>query len=140
MLLKNPFYIAVHFLLEKGNLLALKVKLLNNHKKKYDLHLLINPEVEKWIRTNRSNYNKIVLISASPDFFVKELLSPLSLFDAIHGSTDCNLKGIRKLDFINNHYGKVFDYLGDSVADIPVFKGARNAYKVTAKKIVLLEK
>lgn len=138
--LKNPFYIISHFFLEKGDLVGLKVKLLKNHKKAYDLRLLINPMVEDWIRANRDNYSKVILVSASPDSFVKELITPLSLFDAIHGSTDVNLKGIRKVDFIKHHYGEVFDYIGDAVADLPVFNKARQAFKVTTKKIELLEK
>ncbi len=139
-MLKNPFYIVAHFLFGKGNWVALKIKLLKDYKKAYDLQLLINPMVEDWIRTNRSNYHQVVLVSASPDFFVKELLSPLSLFDAIHGSTECNLKGLRKVDFIKSQYGEAFDYIGDAHADIPIFKMARHAYKVTAGKIELLEK
>lgn len=139
-MLKNPFYIFSHFLLERGNLLGLKMKLLKDYKKGYNLRLLINPMVDNWIQVNRSKYNKVVLVSASPDAFVKELLSPLSIFDAIHGSTDVNLKGIRKVEFIKTHYGDVFDYMGDAGADVPVFKMARNAYKVTANKIELLEK
>lgn len=139
-MLKNPFYIVSHFLLEKGDLLGLKIKLLSNHKKKYDIRLLINPMVESWIKANRSSYNKVVLVSASPDSFVKELLSPLSLFDAIHGSTDINLKGIRKVEFIKSHYGEEFDYIGDAAADIPIFKMARHAFKVTPEKIEFLEK
>lgn len=139
-LLRNPFYLVAHFLFERKGLLALKMKLLKTYKQKYDLHLLINPAVESWIRSNRSDYSQFVVVSASPDFFVKELLSPLSLFDAIHGSTDHNLKGARKVDFICSRYGEVFDYLGDSASDMPVFKAARKAYKVTAEKIELLEK
>lgn len=134
-LLTHPFSIIRHFLFEKKDLLALKIKLLEKHKQSYDLGLLINPAVERWIQDNREHYNRVVLISASPDFFVKALLSSYPLFDAVHGSIDHNLKGRRKVDFIYNHYGTAFDYLGDSVADMPVFKAARNAYKVTAQKI-----
>ena len=137
-LLGQPFYIARYFLTSKKNILELKRSLLDGYQNKYDLDLLINPSVKEWIQNNRSEYEKMILVSASPDFFVKKLLAEYSFFDAIHGSSDINLKGKAKLDFIIQHYGNQFDYMGDSRADEPIFAAATRAYKVTGKNITEL--
>jgi phosphoserine phosphatase len=74
-------------------------------------------------------------VSASPDFFVKALLSELQIFDGIYGSEAINLKGVNKLAFIQEKWGNDFHYMGDAKADQPIFLAAQQAYKVSAKGI-----
>jgi phosphoserine phosphatase len=134
-LIENPFYFIQHFLIKKASFLALKHQLLKNRLINYSIDHLINPLVLAWIQENRSLYKEIVIVSASPDFFVKALLSELQIFDGIYGSEAINLKGPNKLAFIKEKWGNAFHYMGDAQADQPIFLAAQQAYKVSAKGI-----
>lgn len=134
--INNPFYIIKHFVFKRGTLLDLKNKLLEGFQIQYEIDFLVNPEVHQWIESNKNRYDKIVLVSASPDFFVKQLLTRLSLFDEIYGSTSKNLKGVNKLEFINEKWGNDFDYVGDSRDDKPIFRKAKAAYKITNRGVI----
>lgn len=138
-LLDNPAYLIRHFLVSKESILALKKKLLSEYLTKHTPKLLINPSVDAWIRDNRARYDKIILVSASPDFFVKQLLSGYTSFDEVHGSKEMNLKGRAKLDFIKQQYGDQFDYMGDARADHVIFNLAQRAFKVNGKQIMELD-
>jgi phosphoserine phosphatase len=93
-----------------------------------------------WINENKAHYEKIIIVSASPDFFVKEVLKHLDFIDEMHGSTSINLKGKIKLDYIMNKWGNNFDYLGDSKSDNIIFKSARNGFLVTSNKLIHVKK
>jgi phosphoserine phosphatase len=56
----------------------------------------------------------------------------LRLFDSVVASDGRhNAKGEGKLSAIRAHVGPVdFDYVGDSMADVPVFRAARRSYLV----------
>lgn len=138
--LQSPLYIFSEFLIKRKSLLEIKQSLLHGYIIQYDFQRLINPAVKKWISENRASYEQVVIVSASPDFFVNQLIGEDPLFDKVHGSTDQNLKGRAKLAFIQSTYGMDFDYLGDSKSDIPIFEKARNAYQVKGEKITLIEK
>jgi phosphoserine phosphatase len=135
-MLENPLFLLNHFLFKRKDLLSLKFELLKDLSPEYEIDLLINQHVKTWIKENRKQYTKLVLVSASPDFFVKKILSKITYFDEIHGSADINLKGLQKLHFIQENFGNEFDYLGDSNADVPIFKHCRNAFKITHKGII----
>jgi phosphoserine phosphatase len=134
--IENPFYLLNHFLIKRKNLLSLKFELLKDFSPEYEIELLINPEVKKWILENKHRYSKLILVSASPDFFVHKILSQVDCFDEVYGSTEVNLQGLQKLEFIKAKLGTDFDYLGDSKADIPIFRNSQNAFKVTNKGII----
>jgi phosphoserine phosphatase len=135
-MLENPLFLLNHFLIKRKDLLSLKFELLKDLSPEYEIDFLINQEVKTWIEEHRKQYTKLVLVSASPDFFIKKILSQVTYFDEIHGSADINLKGRKKLQFIQDNYGSEFDYLGDSNADIPIFKNCKNAFKITQKGII----
>ena len=128
-ILGNPFSIFWHFF-RRGTLLQLKMKLLKDFEINYPIDQLINPIVNEWIINNRLKYDKLVMISASPDFFVKRIISPLEIFDEIHGSTDVNLKGKKKLKFIQSKFKNEFCYIGDSKDDFYIFEKAKESYLV----------
>jgi hypothetical protein len=138
-IIENPFFIIKHFFIEKKGILALKVKLLSDCKVDYPLEILMNHLVINWISENRYLYDKILLVSASPDFFVKSILDKTSFFDEIHGSKDVNLKGISKFNYIKERWGD-FDYLGNSNDDLPIFKYCNRAFIVSYKSIVYVSK
>jgi hypothetical protein len=138
-IIDNPFYIIKHFIFNRRGILELKIELLKNHQINYPIHFLINQDVSNWILENRQFYKKLLLVSASPDFFVKKVLSDFNFFDEIHGSSTINLKGTNKLNFIKERW-QDFDYMGDSNDDLPIFKNCNNAFKITSKGIINAKK
>ena len=139
-LLQNPFKLINHFLIKRSSILALKNELLLNFNLHYPIHLLLNPIIINWINENKSNYEKIIIVSASPNFFVKDVLKNLDFINEMHGSTNINLKGKNKLDYIKSKWGNNFDYLGDSKSDNIIFKSARNGFLVTSNKLTHVKK
>ena len=139
-LLQNPFKLINHFLIKRSSILDLKNELLHNFKINYPIQLLFNPIIIHWINKNKANYEKIIIVSASPDFFVKEVLKQLDLIDEMHGSTSINLKGKNKLHYIIEKWGKNFDYLGDSKSDNIIFKSARNGFLITRNELIHVKK
>ena len=139
-LLQNPFKLINHFLIKRSSILDLKNELLLNFKINYPIQLLLNPIIIDWINENKAHYEKIIIVSASPDFFVKEVLKQMDFIDEMHGSKDINLKGQNKLDYIIEKWGDNFDYLGDSKSDNIIFKSARNGFLVTSNKLIHVKK
>ncbi len=78
----------------------------------------------------RKSGRPVILASASHQRNISRIVAHHTLFDAGWGTTArLNLKGKRKLErilaFTQN---KPFDYIGDSKADIPIWKAARLGY------------
>ena len=139
-LLQNPFKLINHFLIKRSSILDLKNELLLNFKINYPVHLLLNPMIINWINENKAHYEKIIIVSASPDFFVKDVLKQLDFIDEMHGSASINLKGKNKLDYIIAKWGNNFDYLGDSKSDNVIFKSARNGFLITRNELIHVKK
>jgi len=139
-LLQNPFKLINHFLIKRSSILALKNELLLNFNLHYPIHLLLNPIIINWINENKSNSEKIIIVSASPNFFVKDVLKNLDFINEMHGSTNINLKGKNKLDYINSKWGSNFDYLGDSRSDNIIFKNAKNGFLIKGNEIIYVKK
>ena len=81
------------------------------------------------IQSARSQGRKVVLASASPRVWVQAVSDHLGCFDAVLASEgDQNLKGKEKLDAILSFCGgDPFEYVGDSSADIPIWKASSKA-------------
>lgn len=92
-----------------------------------------NEEVLNYIRSRKSIGDSIALITATDQKIVDKIADHLSLFDLVKGSDgDTNLKGIEKANYLNNTFGKkAFTYLGDSKADLHVWKYAKKAVTFT---------
>ena len=132
----KPFYLLKLLFIKRFNFLEIKKELLENFDCKYDINFLINHEVVDWIINNRNRFTHIYLVSASPDIFLKQILKDLKIFDDIFGSKKINLKGHEKLKFIQQKWNTDFAYIGDSNADIPIFKAAKESYKIINNKII----
>lgn len=130
VLITRPWVLIDHFILKRRSLLALKHELLESLNIPYDPSNMVNDSVNEWIKTNRHHYNKIVLVSASPDFFVKKLLQSSNVFDEVYGSSSINLKGKAKWEFIEEKFGDQVDYIGDSKSDEYIFKQVKNGIRV----------
>lgn len=84
--------------------------------------LPFNPHVIEKIHEHKRNGSQIHLVSASPDFWVKAVAKHLDIFHGAYGSNGVNLKGSRKLQFIQNDLMlKEFCYAGNDWADVPIW-------------------
>jgi len=75
---------------------------------------------------------RIALATAADRKLAEAISSYLGLFDEVHASDgQLNLKGANKAAFLAQHYAQTgFEYVGDSAADIEVWRNARAAYVV----------
>jgi phosphoserine phosphatase len=73
-----------------------------------------------------------VLATAAHRRIAHDVARHLDLFDAVIATDGRhNAKGLGKLAAIQAHLGHTdFDYVGDSMADVPVFRAARRSYLV----------
>ncbi|MGE3747279.1 MAG: UbiA family prenyltransferase [Sphingomonadaceae bacterium] len=80
------------------------------------------------IETARATGRKIYLISASNEKYVRSVAEHLGIFDAHAGSTAAiNLSGKAKAAWLEREFGEGnFDYIGNSAADLPVWRIARS--------------
>lgn len=92
------------------------------------------PGVTEFLAQERQTGRRIVLATAAPEPFAREVASHLRVFDdTLASDADRNLDGVRKLAAIRRHSdGGAFDYLGRSRADEPIWAAAREALCVAA--------
>jgi phosphoserine phosphatase len=85
-----------------------------------------------FVRTERASRLQIILATAAHERIATAVASHLGCFDSVIASQrDHNAKGAGKLASIRTHLGEAeFDYVGDSMADVPVFRAARRSYLV----------
>lgn len=68
------------------------------------------------------------LATASPESVARACADRFGFFDGVLGSREINLKGTAKAEMLCAKFGpRGFDYMGDSLADIPVWSCARQA-------------
>lgn len=82
----------------------------------------------------RQSGGRTALVTASDLVFAEAVAEHLGIFDEVHGSDGkLNLKGEQKGQFLEERFGlKGFSYIGDAVADLPVWKRAAKAITVNA--------
>jgi len=97
-----------------------------------------NTQVLAFIKNWRDAGGRTALVTATEEKIAREIGNSLKLFDEVHGSNGRdNLKGKRKADFLIERYGeKKFSYMGDSEADLLVWKHARRAITVGASNSI----
>jgi len=94
--------------------------------------LVWRTEVLAFLREERGRGRKIVLATAAHRLVAEAVARHLGLFDALV-ATDAgsNVKGKHKTLHIRNSLScNDFDYIGDSSADLPIFRVARLGYLV----------
>lgn len=93
-----------------------------------------NQVVLNYIRNWREGGGRAVLVTAADDSVATAISNHLGLFDEAHGSDgEHNLKGEAKARFLEERFGtNGFAYIGDSKADLPVWKAASKAISVDA--------
>jgi 4-hydroxybenzoate polyprenyltransferase len=99
-------------------------------------HALPNPEslpyrqdLLEFLKGAREDGRPVILATAAHQDIAARVGEHVGLFtDVIASTPDANLAGARKLRAIRDHLGdQEFDYVGDSSADIPVWRAARRA-------------
>jgi len=88
-----------------------------------------------WLRQQRSQGRELILCTASDLKLATAVAEHLGIFDHVMASEgDSNLKGEAKARALNQRFGHGnFDYVGDSSADLSVWRQARRAIIVNPK-------
>ena len=89
-------------------------------------------DVIAFVRAERRSSRTIILATAADRRIADAVSAHLGLFDSVIASDGRhNAKGLGKLGSIRAQIGEgEFDYVGDSLADVPVFRAARRSYLV----------
>lgn len=95
-----------------------------------------NEEVLDVVRGWRERGGGVVLVTAALQSVADAVAAHLGLFDEAHGSRDgTNLKGARKAEFLQKKFGaEGYAYIGDAVADLPVWEFAAGAVTVNSNE------
>jgi 4-hydroxybenzoate polyprenyltransferase len=101
-----------------------------------DVSLLpLHDEVLAWLRDEKMRGRRLILATASDSEQARAVVEPLRLFETVLGSDgQRNLKGRRKLKAIREVCGEQFDYIGNSMADLHIWKGCRQSVLVNVSK------
>ena len=109
--------------------------------------LPFNRSVLDYLADWKMNGGSTALVTASDQLLADQIAEHVGLFDEVYGSDGAvNLKGIEKASFLREKYGdNEYVYVGDSNADLHVWKESRsivtvNAAKALHEKIFLLGK
>lgn len=92
-------------------------------------HLPFNKPLLAWLIEQKLQGRAIVLATASDHRIAKAIASHLSIFDSVMGTTDVNLSGKAKRKALVESYGdQGYDYVGNDMADVDVWKSAKRIY------------
>jgi len=84
------------------------------------------------LHQEKANGRRIALVTAADRKLGEAISSYLGLFDEVYASDGkVNLKGAHKAEFLTRHFAQTgFEYVGDSSADLEVWRNASGAYVV----------
>ncbi len=93
-----------------------------------------DPQVVTFIEAWHRSGGRTALVTASDQILADAIARQLGLFDEVYGSDGRrNLKGEHKARFLEERFGVGgFVYMGDSAADLPVWRRAAKAITVNA--------
>ena len=88
-----------------------------------------NKPLIEWLETKKQLGHKIILATATHRKYAQGVATHLGLFDQVLATDDdLNLKGVNKEKKLIELYGaKAFTYVGDSRADLSVWRSAKSA-------------
>ncbi len=91
-------------------------------------------KVRDYVTAWRARGGRTALVTASDQSIAEAIAAHLGIFDEVHGSDGArNLKGEEKAAFLTRRFGKGgYTYMGDSGADLPVWRDAARAVTVNA--------
>mgnify|MGYP001280441809 FL=1 len=104
-------------------------------------NLPYNKDVINYIKQHREKGGYTVLVTASNQAVAEKIAKYLDLFDEVKGSSkNLNLKGHAKAKFLATRFGvKNYDYMGDSLSDLPIWKNSNKAITVNANSNLIKE-
>ena len=104
-------------------------------------NLPYNKDVINYIKQHREKGGYTALVTASDQTVADKIAKFLNLFDEVKGSSEnLNLKGHAKAKFLTTRFGlKNYDYMGDSLNDLPIWKNANKAITVNASSSLIKE-
>ena len=96
-----------------------------------------NKTLIEYINENKDNYDHITLISGSYYKYVQYIADHLQIFDSAVGTNNkLNMISLNKVIYLNKKFDNpIFDYIGDSRKDIPIWEQCRNILVVDHGKI-----
>ncbi len=99
-------------------------------------HLPFREEILRFISETRTHGRRVVLATASDAVWAEAIARHVGCFDDVLASDgQHNLKGIGKLEAIRAYcqqYGfTAFAYMGDAMADLPIWRQASQVYAVS---------
>ena len=98
-----------------------------------------NKDLLSWLELQKQNGAILILATASNIEIAQRIASHLKIFDEILGTEDVNLASSYKSELLNSKYGiSGYEYVGNSMADIAVWKTASNIHVVNPERGVLL--
>jgi len=97
-----------------------------------------NQAVLQWIKQEKATGRQICLATGSDNQIARSIADHLQIFDQVIGSDGTNnVAGQGKADALVKRFGhKNYDYAGNSRADLPVWRAARQAIIVNAPPAV----
>ena len=100
-------------------------------------NIIFNQSVIDFITNNKEKYTYTILISGSYYKYVDAISKYIGLFDFSVGTTlDINMISLNKIRYLKDKFGDlIFDYIGDSKKDIPIWESAKTAYVVNNANI-----
>jgi 4-hydroxybenzoate polyprenyltransferase/phosphoserine phosphatase len=105
----------------------------------YPASLPYNQALIAWLKEKKQQGRELVLCTASNEKIAQAVARHLDLFDTVLSTSDeKNLAGKHKAELLAQKYGHGgFDYVGNSAADIEVWRVARNGIVVNASQAVI---
>ncbi|CAM2842586.1 UbiA family prenyltransferase [Rariglobus hedericola] len=100
-------------------------------------HLPWNDEVIDWCEQHAQKGGRVVLATASPLKAAQSITGHFKFITEVLGSDEViNLKAQAKADALTFRFGhEGFDYIGNSSADLPVWRAAQNAFFVGTESV-----
>jgi 4-hydroxybenzoate polyprenyltransferase/phosphoserine phosphatase len=94
--------------------------------------LLYRQSVLDLVQQEKKSGRRVALVTAADRQLAEAVARHVGLFDEVHSSDGTlNLKGAEKAAFLREHFAQPgFDYVGDSSADVEVWRYAHAAYVV----------
>ncbi len=91
-----------------------------------------NTELLDWLQVQKRAGRELILCTAADERAASAVAGHLGIFDEVLASDGTNnMKGAEKARVLSERYGAAgFDYVGDSVADLPVWSAAGEAIVV----------
>lgn len=103
-------------------------------------NLPYNNELLTWLKLQKAGGAKLILATASNQIIANKIAKHVGIFDEVFGTADINLASKNKSKALNDLFGvKGYEYVGNSNADIAVWKTANVAHVVNPERGVLAE-